>query len=194
MDYVNEQKLKQLGFLHVAGFEAYRPDNDGKPGQQLLGLLSPYMCKPLIFTTVPNWNVGFHMAIGAEPPAQLNIPMAHIRFLYPDRARERLALRKSIPKSMPSAEQQAGMAENWTRGAEMLEEFQRLTSDLAERQTAIIPFTPVQRDRVMKQFEVPVTGGGQMTVWGAVDGFETASERYDISRQFSHLPASSNLS
>lgn len=185
IDHIDEQSLKQAKVMHVAGFEAYR-GNVASPAA-VLGLLNPAMCKPLIFATLPSWNVGFHLALEVEPLPELTVPMAHVRFLYPDIAAQRATVRLAIPESMPEAERREGMATHWARGGKVLEDFQRLTMGLAERRSAIVPFTAVPRDQVLERSEVPIPGHGKVVFWGARGGYETASMRHDITRPFAHL-------
>jgi hypothetical protein len=186
MQCADERTLRQVDVLHVVGFETYQ-GSDVQPGGRLFGLLSPLMCKPLLFNKTPNWNVGFHMAVGVTPPAELKIPMAHVRFLYPEHAAGRLAVRRAIPDSMPLAEKREGMAEHWARGVEVLEEFQQFTKQLAERQAPIVPFAAVRRDEVLKEFHASTPGGGKAVYWGAQAGYEAASVRHDLTSQFAHL-------
>jgi hypothetical protein len=182
MEYVDESVLGRHGVLNVAGFEVYRD----RPGQ-LLGLLSPFMCKPLIFKTQPNWNVGFHLAVGVEPPERLTVPMAHIRFLDTGVAAKRLATRPRIREAMPEREQQEGLAIHWSQGHGLLENFQRRASALAVRDAPIVAFEWVDRGTVMQPQVLSAQPGSEVTVWAPRGGYELAAVRHDLSSAFPHL-------
>lgn len=188
MDYVDERVLASQKVLNVAGFEVYREDRDSLAGQQLLGLLNPNMCKPLIFAALPNWNAGFHMAVGVEPPMQLVVPMCHIHFLYPDIARERMILRRGIPDTMPENERDQGYADHWKRGDEVLGDFQMRTRELAHLQAPTLPFSPVSRDSVLKRSTAPIPGRGEVEFWSSRGDYKSMNIRYDLTHQFGHLP------
>ena len=188
MEYVDERALASQKVLSVVGFEVYREYHDGVPSHRLLGLLNPNMCKPLIFTTLPNWNAGFHLAVGVEPPLQLAVPMSHIRFLYPSVSRERMALRRGIPDSMPENERKEGFAGHWKRGEALLDEFEMLTTELDRLEAPIFPFAQISRDSVLQRFETFVPGQGKIEFWGARGDYRSTKVRYDLTRQFNCLP------
>lgn len=188
IDYVNERSLTAQKVLSVAGFEVYREARHGSPSGRLIGILNPNMCKPLIFTELPNWNVGFHMAVGVEPPMQLSVPMSHIRFLYPDIARERMSVRRGIPDSMPENERLEGFASHWKEGEFLLAEFETLTRELSDIKTPILPFSPIARDSVLSRSEASIPGHGDVVFWGARGDYKSMKIRHDLTRQFSCLP------
>lgn len=94
---------------YVAGFTAFfRNTSDGL---RLRGLLEPGYCKPSIFSSVPNWTVGFHYA--GQPLNILKLPMIHINRLYGIQSMNRITSRNKVYQHFLDHEKQSGINVHW---------------------------------------------------------------------------------
>jgi hypothetical protein len=101
---------------YVAGFEVFLYKSS-----QIIGVLNPYECKPLIFKKPPDWGLGFHCS--NAKPSVLSIPMAHIRYFDKEVARDRLIGRRTVQENMDKAEASYGIDGHWGDGDRELNEF-----------------------------------------------------------------------
>ena len=118
---IDNVKFDHRKIHYAAGFEVFFRDTD--QGTRLHGLISLGMCKPSIFARVPRWTVGFHRC--EEPAGILPLPMAHIRFLYKDRAVARMQERFNVHQNMREIERNGGVNIHWSQGLDNLNSFYR---------------------------------------------------------------------
>jgi hypothetical protein len=101
---------------YVAGFEVFLSKSS-----QIIGVLNPLECKPLIFKKTPAWSLGFHSS--NAKPSTLRIPMAHIRYFDKELSRDRLIGRMAVHSNMDKAEGSKGIDAHWGDGDRELNEF-----------------------------------------------------------------------
>jgi len=123
-ELINLSALPQLEFTHkevyyVTGFEVFYRQTE--QGRRLRGFWNPNMSKPSVFKDLPNWDLGFHRC--DQPIVNFSLPMAHIRYLNPDRAKNRLNLRNEIHQEMLDLERNSGVNLHWQRGMQNLSNF-----------------------------------------------------------------------
>jgi hypothetical protein len=114
-----ELEFTQKEVYYVTGFEVFHRQT--KHGRRLRGFWNPNMSKPSVFKALPNWDFGFHQC--DYPVLNFKLPMAHVRFLHPDQAKNRLNLRYKIHQEMFEVERNSGVNLHWQRGEQNLDNF-----------------------------------------------------------------------
>jgi hypothetical protein len=115
-------------------------------GSYLLGLINPNECKPLIFNKTPAWTAGFHCA-GAIPK-KLSIPLAHIRYLNPEIALDRLKSRQKVYDKLDSYEKGLMVDYHWTLGEQEINYFYDHLGTINLSQVRLQSFQPVEFDQL----------------------------------------------
>lgn len=119
LDRIQELELTSNQVYYVTGFETFYRHTE--QGRRLRGFYNPNMCKPSLFKQLPNWTIGFHQC--EYPVVHFKLPMAHIRFLDPSMATQRLNQRFDIFHTMNDDERRGGIATHWQRGTQDLKNF-----------------------------------------------------------------------
>ena len=187
LELLDEEELKIPHVIYVAGFDTWLYANSLDRNQRLMGLIDPYMCKPLIFTEVPDWGLGFHVSSKHSPSEQLSIPMAHIRFLYPDKIQDRINTRAETHQNMVVNEKKLGVSFHWENGNKNLSEFYDSVKSLEDRNSAIQEFTMINRELLFEKVPGSYGINARPPCWAAKSGHSTHDIRYNLSRHFPHL-------
>jgi hypothetical protein len=138
-------KIFQLASeIYVAGFECSYITLDGR--SYLIGIHSPDECKPLIFNKTPSWILGFHSSLNQDPPSQIDIPMAHIKFLDQQEATRRAEIREGLHPSIVEIERNSGVAGHWRNGLDENNNFYKQISLAKTGVQALEKFSPINRD------------------------------------------------
>jgi hypothetical protein len=182
-----EDKLKDSSVVYVAGFEVYADRGIGNSGKQLMGLINPRMCKPLIFRVVPDWVVGFHLSTKQLPADKLEIPMAHVRFLFPEKHRERIMTRRKVFQTMQATEKKAGVDQHWEDGELHLNKFIGHVKHLEDKDSIVLPFDAVDRDKLFSKARKPANDESNSFFFKPKGQYDLLEERYDLSEQFPDL-------
>lgn len=183
LEYLCEDKLKDTDVIYVAGFDVYI-DKDKK---DLIGLINPHECKPLIYKTVPNWGVGFHSSNIQFPSEKLEIPMAHVRYLFPDEITERFNIRRMVFQSMKENEKKAGLDFHWQEGLTNFKEFARHAMYLKDTNSFISSFNGIDRDKLFNKVKTTNPNGSIQYIFKQKGGYELLKERYLLTALFPEL-------
>jgi hypothetical protein len=139
----------------VAGFDVFR--HETAAGNRLLGMLNPRECKPLIFRTLPRWGLGFH---GCDhPPTRLQLPLAHLRYLYRGGSIVRLRERAAIHAGMQADEQRRGIDGHWANADAEYRKFERRVGDFRDAGTVPAGFEPIDPSPYFTRRLQPASGG-----------------------------------
>lgn len=187
LEYLCEDKLKESSVIHVAGFDVYAGKDNKNSSDRLMGLINSNECKPLIFTIVPDWAAGFHFSRRQLPPVKLEIPMAHVRFLFPEEKTARISTRRKVFQSMQENEKKVGHSRHWEDGEAGFNKFTSHTNDLHDKNSTILPFHEIDRDKLFKK--VAVTSRAETTLTFYIPKIQQTlpDERYDLTEKFPDL-------
>lgn len=131
--------LDRSPVAYVAGFDVFYRQTPR--GRRLHGLPNAFECKPLIFTRVPNWLLGFH---GSEhAPGELVLPMAHVKYLFAEESIRRLSERASVYGAMDGDERDHGIASHWKAGSAEYENFRQAVDSCAQANVDVVKFAPL---------------------------------------------------
>lgn len=140
LEGINDQSLLSNEITYVAGFEVFI--GNAEHSSYLLGLINPCECKPLIFTKTPTWTAGFHCS--SAIPNSISIPMAHIRYLDPISARERLKSRQKVYETLNNREKDLMVDYHWSLGDSELNDFYSHLGSINWSQARLLGFRPVE--------------------------------------------------
>lgn len=164
---------------YVVGFDVYW--EEGVTGRKLFGILNPDECKPLIFSRVPNWGLGFHNSEAV--PGNLTIPLAHTRYLYGEESLERLRLRAPIHEAMDPKEQATGIAGHWKHGEEEYRKFRDLVERRKQLDTVVREFAPFNPATLFRAVASP---NGSHAYYAEGD-WSITDARFDLTKNFPAL-------
>ena len=140
LEGISDQALMGNEITYVAGFEVFAAKTEN--GSRLLGLINPNECKPLIFNQIPAWTAVFHCS-GAIP-ITLSIPLAHIRYLDPAIARDRLKSRQKVYETLHAYEKGLMVDYHWSLGEQELNNFYQFLSTINWSQARLMTFQSVE--------------------------------------------------
>lgn len=139
LDRFDPGLLGRTSAVYVAGFNVFSAARNG--ATRTCGVFDPVLCKPLVFSKVPRWGVGFH-GCDVAPLEQLAVPMAHLKFAYPDAYAQTQAARRTVYAQMNAEERRHGIASHW--GAERpYEAFAESTAALLNGTAEVPEFSPL---------------------------------------------------
>lgn len=139
LDRFDPGLLGQASAVYVAGFNVFSAARNG--ATRTYGVFDPVLCKPLIFSKVPRWGVGFH-GCDVGPLERLAVPMAHLKFAFPSAYAEIRAARRTVHAQMNAEEKRHGIASHW--GAEGLyEAFARSSAAILNSVAEVAGFSPL---------------------------------------------------
>ena len=166
---------------YVAGFEVFWNDNS-----ELIGLINPYECKPLIFKRVPSWRPGFHSS--KFEPRTLNIPMVHIRYLHVENAIDRQNSRVNVYECLEKVESASGINKHWEDGAKDLNEFYAHINSKMNNESTYLTFHPIEPSNVFDKHYPRYLFWGAETSYHAKGDWRTFNDMfYNLSSYFPSL-------
>ncbi len=187
LEYLYEDRLKESSAIYVAGFDVYVGGDDKNSNNQLMGLINPHESKPLIFKTVPDWGVGFHFSNKQLPSAKLEIPMAHVRFLFPEEDSERIGTRRKVFQTMPENEKKAGLDQHWEDGQLNFNKFTSRTNYLEHSKSIILSFQGIDRDKLFNKVTATNPAATDPSFYIPKGQYDLLNERYALTDIFPDL-------
>lgn len=186
LDNFDETIFKTQPEVYVAGFEVFW--RIGQRAKSLSGLINPSECKPLIFTRMPLWSMGFHSSASCTPNV-LTVPMAHIRFLHKEEATTRLSNRKTIYEHMNAEEKRGGeLATHWATGNQNLQDFHLHVERFDQRRIASQSFKMIDPQLIFSLTPQTLSDGRQVVVPVANSDWRFLPDiDWDLSAQFPNL-------
>jgi hypothetical protein len=188
LDKFKEDDFNTSPVIFVAGFECFFIQNENE--KKLIGLISPTECKPLIFKTVPTWIRGFHATYKSEhsPLPFLDIPMAHIKFLYKGEAQNRALNRRQVYEKFDEYEKSNRIAEHWGTAENQVNMFYSQIQSLTTKSTMIEPFTKILRDEYFAIKSFPDASNKQYSNYYSCKGdYKSFSKLYDLTNCFQDI-------
>jgi hypothetical protein len=187
LQYFSEDQLKDSEAIYVAGFDVYVGGEEKNSNKQLMGLVNPNECKPLIFKTVPDWGLGFHFSKKQLPAEYLEIPMAHVRFRFPEENSKRIETRRRVFQAMSDNEKKAGVDSHWQDGEKNYNEFTSRANFLKDSNSDINNFQAIERDKLFKRVKAASSSPINPYFYIQKGGYEIFGSRFDLTNIFSEL-------
>lgn len=182
LEFLEKKDLIGQSVIYTAGFDVFYEESTKK----ILGFFNPSECKPLIFKSDPDWDLGFH---GSKYPPQkkLTVPLIHLKYFDRNNAKLRLNNRGNIYLNhMDLKEKNSKIDRHWENGLIELNTFYDFINSSTNKK--IIPFCEIDSSPFFRTLPASNAVFIKNVRYDSIgDDIESIDEIFDLTPIFSQI-------